>query len=752
MSSARTTRHRLTAAVTAALAVTLGAGALTVPAVAAPAPGPAAVAKTADAPISLPAARRIVSSGPSGFLTTAPASNDPFADSIYRWTSTVDGTTKVLPASGTYYGGFSDIVVAKVPTQSSYRLYDMSSPDLSYETYELSGSPTLMGAVGSTLLMSTYSTATHTGELRLKTRGISSGSDRLVTGLPADARIRRAEPASVSTALVTYSTLDANSVLHHHLALVDTVTASVVEKREVPGLAGFGDSAVSGSRLAWVTAVDTVATLVYAERGGEGAGPTGTPIPLGNSTNAQVAFLGDWLTYSAPGAPTATAPNPHHALTAYNVTTGAKVKLLDHATSSVNEADGSLLVRGGSLAQGEGVYRISIGEDGAPIVALVASTGEPTALTMVSSKVPAVVDLDKNGGRATLEWTLSRALASGTVKLRHVRTGGTAADHSFDSSLNWTSGTGVVALNWQGLLGGEHAPNGDYTWELNATPKNGIGPAVKQTGTFKVVRKPNGHDYNDNGSPDLLALTSTGTLWRDDLVRSESTGAGIYVYQRKQAGSGWQIYNQIEAAGNHTGNAAGDVVARDTAGVLWSYLGRGDGTFAPRTRIGAGWNTYNKIAAGSDLTGDGRPDLVATDTTGVLWLYKATGNWQTPYAARTRIGGGWGVYNQITAVGDIAGGGAGDLVARDTAGVLWLYLGNGDGTFAARTRIGGGWGAYTHLVGAGDIDKDGRADIVAYGPGGTYVYGGTGVPAAPLGARQATWVYTGEGSSFKNVI
>ncbi|CAM5597473.1 VCBS repeat-containing protein [Streptomyces tanashiensis] len=156
-------------------------------------------------------------------------------------------------------------------------------------------------------------------------------------------------------------------------------------------------------------------------------------------------------------------------------------------------------------------------------------------------------------------------------------------------------------------------------------------------------------------------------------------------------------------------------------------------------RIGGGWGVYRQITGGSDLDGDGRPDLLATDGAGALWLYKGTGSATAPFAARTQIGRGWGIYNQITAVGDIAGGPAGDLVARDTSGVLWLYLGKGDGTFAPRTRIGGGWNTYDAIVGFGDADRDGRADLLASDEGSTYVYKGTGNWRAPFEARRAVY-------------
>ncbi|KAF2778660.1 VCBS repeat-containing protein [Streptomyces sp. OM5714] len=89
---------------------------------------------------------------------------------------------------------------------------------------------------------------------------------------------------------------------------------------------------------------------------------------------------------------------------------------------------------------------------------------------------------------------------------------------------------------------------------------------------------------------------------------------------------------------------------------------------------------------------------------------------------------------------NLGGAAHGDLVARDKAGVLWLYLGKGDGTFAPRTRIGGGWNAYQHLVGIGDADHDGHPDLYAYGPEYTYYYPGTGNWRAPFGSRKGDTV------------
>ncbi|MET9934223.1 MULTISPECIES: VCBS repeat-containing protein [unclassified Streptomyces] len=247
------------------------------------------------------------------------------------------------------------------------------------------------------------------------------------------------------------------------------------------------------------------------------------------------------------------------------------------------------------------------------------------------------------------------------------------------------------------------------------------------------------HDIDADGHPDLLGRDASGTLWRDSAADGRP---------RVSAGTGWQGYDKIEIVGDAVvaggaDNYAADVVARDAAGVLWLHRGNGQGGFLPRTRIGGGWQVYEKIAGGSDLTADGRPDLVALDTAGGLYLYEGTGHGSHPYETRKKIGADWGFYNQLTAVGDIGGATGGDLVARDRNGLLWLYLGKGDGTFTARKLIGGGWQVYGQLTGAGDVNRDGRADLLAHDPvtSQVYLYTGTGDWRRPFAKRVLTDIH-----------
>ncbi|MEU1228364.1 VCBS repeat-containing protein [Streptomyces sp. NPDC005828] len=168
----------------------------------------------------------------------------------------------------------------------------------------------------------------------------------------------------------------------------------------------------------------------------------------------------------------------------------------------------------------------------------------------------------------------------------------------------------------------------------------------------------------------------------------------------RDLGGGWNVYNKIVSASNTGGGAADDLLARDTSGVLWHYLGYGNGALTTRYKVGGGWNAYNQIAGKGDLTGDGRPDLVARDGAGVLWLYKGTGNYKAPFTARTRIGAGWNTYNLLASSGDLNFDGKADLVARNSAGELWLYKGTGNAStpLSGRVKIGtSGWNSFREL-------------------------------------------------------
>ncbi|MET9222053.1 MULTISPECIES: trypsin-like serine protease [unclassified Streptomyces] len=206
-------------------------------------------------------------------------------------------------------------------------------------------------------------------------------------------------------------------------------------------------------------------------------------------------------------------------------------------------------------------------------------------------------------------------------------------------------------------------------------------------GDFSGLNLVRQSDLDRNDYQDLVVRTTDGRLfWLDGY-----SGNNVLI------GPGWNVMKSIITPGDVNGDGLPDVVATDTSGNSWLYPGNGKGALGARAKIGGGWDIFNgQIYGKGDLTGDGRPDIIARDSAGALWLYKGTGLASGPWAARTKIGTGWNAYNAFAAVGDITGDGKADLVARDASGTLWLYKGTGSasGPYAAKVKIGTGWNAY----------------------------------------------------------
>ncbi|MER5739474.1 MULTISPECIES: VCBS repeat-containing protein [unclassified Streptomyces] len=185
---------------------------------------------------------------------------------------------------------------------------------------------------------------------------------------------------------------------------------------------------------------------------------------------------------------------------------------------------------------------------------------------------------------------------------------------------------------------------------------------------------------------DVVGRDRTGVLWF-----YQGTGAGLA--RRVQVGGGWQTYDKLTAGSDLTGDGRADLVATDRSGVLWLYTSTGSATrpFAPRKRIGGGWQTYDKLTATGNIAGGRGGDLVARDRDGVLWLYLGKGD--GTFTARTRVGGGWQQYDEIIGIGDADRDGRPDLLVEGEtmygAQFLSFYKGTGDARapFSARKKL-----------------------------------------------------------------
>ncbi|MFK4693184.1 FG-GAP repeat domain-containing protein [Streptomyces pristinaespiralis] len=758
----RSSGRRHAAAVTAVLAVTAGTLTAGPAALAVPAAGPAAVAPAAVAadPVPFPSNAKIAGAGATGFLTRSTDESQEL-----RWTPYAGGAPTVVtpPAGGSVAATGTDVLVLGDANAPAYfrsvtlrNMADPASPGVSMDLGSISA--TYVAAVSPTSVLAQVTAEDGTKQLHLVSKEAGELAGRKVTGLPADAGdFFTSAPVRDGEAFVGYGQGPAGARTGGR-AVIDLAAGKAVESY-ASGESGYlvHTLAFSDSHVVWSEHDSDGWTVVSVDRGTRAE----RRFPLGRAEELYIGLTGSRLVYATRSALTDSAPSLHQTVRATSLTGDDTVDLVAYTYAPPQPAaDGSLLVGGGRVEDGEGLFRISTGQDGVPVVTQVASSYRPTAIAYLGSELP-VLNFDRSQ-EYLLKWRLSRLNADVTVTLTH-----RATRQSFTREVKLSPDSPYVldahtfGIPWQGILDdttstGRSAYNGPYDWSIRVVPQNGIGPELRQTGGTEVYRQTKPHDFNYNGSPDLLSRDTSGRLWRTDTVFDKAGNRlALPDGARSEVGAGWGVYNTLENIGTASSwDEAPGIVARDTSGVLWLYPGLNSPTvpFSRRQQVGGGWQVYDKLA-GSDLTGDHDADLVAADRSGTLWFYEGTGIYKSLFKTRKKIGGGWQIYNRITAVGNIAGGPGGDLIARDKDGVLWLYLGKGDGTFTARTRIGGGWNAYSELVGIGDGNRDGKPDLYAYGPNGTaYFYAGTGSRTAPFAGRTPTKVLVNDGARYDHVL
>ncbi|MDT9699307.1 trypsin-like serine protease [Streptomyces sp. P17] len=243
--------------------------------------------------------------------------------------------------------------------------------------------------------------------------------------------------------------------------------------------------------------------------------------------------------------------------------------------------------------------------------------------------------------------------------------------------------------------------NGDHKadlWVRNASTKTGYEKDSQGTsfgareswgnwGAYNVVLQ---NDLNRDGYQDLLVRRSSDgdVFWKHWVPASGS-------WATTKVADNWKTRTRIVTPGDVTGDYLPDLLSVDSAGKLWLYPGKGDGTFATRVQVGTGtgWSQYNVLVGHGDFNGDGKADLIArTRSNGYVYLYRGTGSASAPFASRVKVRT-WSsaTYDKVATVGDVSGDGRADVLARTPGGTLYLYKGTGKATseiFATRISVG----------------------------------------------------------------
>jgi len=217
-----------------------------------------------------------------------------------------------------------------------------------------------------------------------------------------------------------------------------------------------------------------------------------------------------------------------------------------------------------------------------------------------------------------------------------------------------------------------------------------------------------------DGGFGAFSASMSGDLLRFTGGAVNTNGAPGGVLQvRVAAGGGVQIgWGSVGIGGDFNGDGREDVLWRNDAGTVTTWLGQSDGSF--KQNGGSAWydvpNSWT-VKAVADFNGDGREDLLWQDSSGVVtnWLGQANGTFASNAArAWSEVPATWHVLGS----GDFNGDGFDDVLWRSEDGIVTNWVGHADGSLSANASAWSAAPGDWHILGTGDFNGDGRDDVL----------------------------------------
>jgi hypothetical protein len=306
--------------------------------------------------------------------------------------------------------------------------------------------------------------------------------------------------------------------------------------------------------------------------------------------------------------------------------------------------------------------------------------------------------LTYNGGSVTID-----GLGAGRFVMRSITGGGIDIRLQHDAH-NDFNGDGFSDILWRddsGLL---------FDWVAT-----GSGAFASNAGNFATNistewRVAGTGDFNADGIVDLL--------WRQDvtghLLDWLGNSSGGFNTNPQNFDSSVPADVHIVGTGDFNGDGRDDILFRRDDGLLFDWLGSGNGAFTPNTgNFATVISTEWRVIGTGDFNGDGIDDLLwRQDGTGHLldWLGNASGGFNTnpqnfDSSAPSSV--------HFAGTGDFNGDGRDDILWRDDSGLLFDWLANASGGFASNTGnfatvISTEW----RVVSVGDFNGDAIDDIL----------------------------------------
>ena len=263
--------------------------------------------------------------------------------------------------------------------------------------------------------------------------------------------------------------------------------------------------------------------------------------------------------------------------------------------------------------------------------------------------------------------------------------GGRAGIRTWGSDWD-TRGALVGAQNWNGngrpvLITFDRSTELLYSYEAASVVSF---PAAETAGllagatAYAVVG-----DVTESGAASVVTRNAGGILYLH-----EARGDGTFAPAR-EIGHGWNGMQQLNTAGDFDHDGIPDLLALSSSGVLYVYPfdPGASGALAEQFVIGSGFANYRVFGVGGWSRSTSADILAINRFTGqLLWF---VGHGRGGLTGGAVIGTGWGNYD-VVALGDVFGSGNNDLLARNVStGAYAVYAANGTGGFGPRWSVSG---------------------------------------------------------------
>jgi hypothetical protein len=259
------------------------------------------------------------------------------------------------------------------------------------------------------------------------------------------------------------------------------------------------------------------------------------------------------------------------------------------------------------------------------------------------------------------------------------------------------SSTGQVSV-WMGSANGALTAPGPYD------PYGGAG--YSNAPNWGSLPLPSGwqvagiSDFNGDGRDDILLRSSDGstTDWVSSANQSLVDNSAVFSIN---PGTDWHV----EGTGDFNGDGFADVLWRNDAGTVVTFLGASNGSFVGNVNFNLNPGLDWHVEGTGDFNGDGRDDI----------LWRSDNGTVVTLLGNLNPGLDW----HVEGTGDFNGDGRDDILWRNDVGNVVTLLGNANGSFTGNVNFHLNPGLDWHVVAIGDYNGDGRDDILWQSDAGT---------------------------------